>query len=472
MPSGEMRPWNRSVRDRSAPPGPTAVIAADRGAAVSAGHPHRIVVVGGGAAGLELVTQLGNKVGKRGLADITLIEKKRTHLWKPLLHSVAAGSMDPSEHELNYLAQAHWHNFRFRFGEMIGLDRRERQVHLAATKDEEGREITPPRSFPYDTLVVAIGSVTNDFGTPGVAEYAIPLETAEQAVRFNRRLVNACIRAHAQSEPVRHGQLHVAIIGAGATGTELAAELYQTAREVVAYGLDRVDPERDIRIVLIEAADRILPALPPRISDATLKLLQVLGVEVRTGARVSHVTADGVHLVDGQFIPSELVVWSAGITAPDVLRQLDGLETNRLNQLVVTPSLQTTRDPDVFAIGDCAACPRPGHPDPVPPRAQAAHQQSSHLARQLPRRLAGKAPQPFSYRDFGSLVSLGNYTTVGNLMGALVGKSFFIEGHFARLMYRSLYKMHEMALHGPAKALFGSLGRRLSRRAQPPVKLH
>ena len=432
----------------------------------------RIVVVGGGAAGLEFVTALGNRLGRRNLAEITLIEKTRTHLWKPLLHSVAAGSMDPSEYELNYLAQAHWHHFRFRFGEMTGLARAERLVHVAATRDEEGREITPPRSFPYDTLVIAIGSVTNDFGTPGVAEHAIPLETAEQAARFNRRLVNACIRAHAQPGPVRPGQLHVAIIGAGATGTELAAELYQSVREVVSYGLDRVDPERDVRIVLIEAAERILPALPARISEATLTLLERLGVEVRTGARVSEVTAEGVRLAGGEFIPSELVVWSAGVKAPDALRALDGLEANRLNQLLALPTLQTTRDPDVFAIGDCAAVPWPGHADPVPPRAQAAHQEASHLARQLPRRIAGLPLQPFAYRDFGSLISLGRYTTVGSLMGSLLGKGVFIEGVIAKLMYRSLYKMHERALYGTAATLLGSLRRGLTRRPHPMVKLH
>ncbi len=446
--------------------------ARDRVAPASAPDRHCIVVVGGGAAGLELVTQLGNRLGRRGRAEIVLVEKSRTHLWKPLLHSVAAGSIDPGELELNYLAQAHWHGFRFRFGEMIGLDRKEKKVRLAVTRDEEGREITPPRAIHYDTLVIAIGSVTNDFGTPGVAQHAIPLETAEQATRFNRRLVNACIRAHAQAELVRPGQLHVAIIGAGATGTELAAELHRTVREVIAYGLDRVDPERDVHIVLIEAADRILPALPPRISEATLGLLHNVGVDVQTGARVSEVTAEGVRLTGGEFIPAELVVWSAGIKAPAVLHDLDGLETNRLNQLVVTPSLQTTRDPDVFAIGDCAACPRLGFPDPVPPRAQAAHQQASHLLSDLARRLEGKPLRPFAYRDFGSLVSLGKYSTVGQLMGALVGRSFFIEGYFARLMYRSLYTMHEIALHGLVKTAFGVLGRGLSRRAQPLVKLH
>jgi NADH:ubiquinone reductase (H+-translocating) len=434
--------------------------------------PPDIVVVGGGAGGLELVTQLGDGMGKRGKARVTLIEKGRTHLWKPLLHAVAAGSMDPSEHELNYLAQAHWHNFQYRYGEMIGLDRAKRQVLLAATFDEEGRQITPPRAIRYDTLVIAIGSVTNDFGTPGAARYAVPLETAEQAARFNRRLVNACIRANAQVEPVRPGQLHVAIIGAGATGTELAAELHRTARQVVAFGLDRVDPDKDIRIILIEAAERILPALPRRIADATLALLKELGIVVRAGAKVSEVRSDGVVLGSGEFIPSELVVWCAGVKGPDVLGRLDGLEANRANQLVVTPSLQTTRDPDIFAMGDCASCPRPGGAGPVPPRAQAAHQQASHLLRQLRRRLEGQPLEPFVYRDFGSLVSLGEYSTVGSLMGFLVGKNMFIEGYFARLMYRSLYKMHELALHGGGKTFLGALARGLSRGAEPAVKLH
>jgi NADH dehydrogenase len=434
--------------------------------------PHRIVIVGGGAAGLELATRLGDTLGKRRTAEITLIERTRTHLWKPLLHEVAAGSMDPGEHELNYLAQAHWHHFRYRLGEMTGLDRTNNEVHLAAMQDDEGREITAPRSVHYDTLVIAIGSVSNDFGTPGVAEYAIPLDTAEQAVRFNRRVVNACIRADAQAEPVRPGQLHVAIIGAGATGTELSAELYQTVREVVAYGLDRVDPERDIRIILIEAADRILPALPERISDAASKLLGARGVEVHTGARVSEVTADGVHLANGKFHPAELVVWSAGIKAPAFLRDLDGLESNRVNQLVVTQTLQTTRDPNIFVVGDCGACPWEGHPTPVPPRAQAAHQQASHLLKQMRYRIAGKPLQPYAYHDFGSLVSLGQYSTVGSLMGFLVGKSFFLEGYFARLMYRSLYTMHEIALYGASKALLGTLARGFSRRSRPLVKLH
>src|SRR6201987_3647786 len=405
-----------------------ATIADGGGGRSGVGTLHRIVVVGGGAGGLELVTRLGNRLGRRRRASVTLVESARTHIWKPLLHGVAAGSIDPGAYEGNYLAQAHWHGFRYRFGEMIGLDRKQKEVHLAAAFDDEGREITPPRSVGYDTLVVAIGSITNDFGTPGVVEHAVPLETPAQATRFNRRLVNACIRSQTQDGPIRPGQLHVAIVGAGATGAELAADLHRTSREVVAYGLDRIDPERDIRIVLIKAADRILPALPERISEAASRLLDRMGIEVHTGARVTEVTADGLRLADGSFIASELVIWGAGVKASEVLRRADGLEVNRINQLVVEPTLQTTRDPDIFAIGDCAACPRQDEPTPVPPRAQAAHQEAAHMLRQLERRLRGGSLLPYTYRDFGSLVSLGQHSTVGNLMGFLFGRGFFIEG--------------------------------------------
>jgi len=433
---------------------------------------HRIVIVGGGAGGLELATELGDKLGRRGKADITLIDKARAHLWKPLLHEIAAGSMDLGHHELDYLAQAHWHHFHYRTGEMIGLDRNRREVLVGPVFEEHGTEITPARGYPYDTLVLAVGSLTNDFGTPGVVEHAIRLETPEQAARFHRRLVNACLRAQNQSEPLRPGQLQVAIIGGGATGVELAAELHKSTRELVAFGLDRIDPDRDIALHLIEAADRILPALPPRISEAATELLGELGVKVHTSARVAALMPNGLKLADGGIINAELVIWAAGVKAPAFLKDLDGLETNPIHQLVVRQTLQTTRDDNIFAIGDCAACPWPERNTIVPPRAQAAHQQSTHLAKQLRRKLMGQPLEPWHYRDFGSLVSLGEYSTVGSLMGKLVGQSFFVEGYFARFMYVSLYKMHEYALHGFIKVALDTAVRLINRRTEPQVKLH
>jgi NADH dehydrogenase len=433
---------------------------------------HQIVIVGGGAGGLELATRLGDTLGSTGRAGITLIEKARTHFWKPHLHEIAAGSMDLDVHALDYLAQSHWHHFRFRIGEMVGLDREQRLVHLAPYHDDEGTIVTEARSFHYDTLVLAVGSHTNDFGTPGVAENAIALENTEEADRFHRRLVNAFLRAHAQTTPLRPEQLQVAIVGAGATGVELAAELHNATRDLVSYNLDRIEPDKDIRLHLIEASPRILPALPERISDSAHRMLAQLKVQVHTGARVAEVLPQAVRLASGAIIPAELVVWAAGVKAPGFLSQL-GLETNAINQLVVTATLQTTRDERIFALGDCAAAPWLGHEGKwVPPRAQAAHQQSSHLVRELARQLQGKPLRPFHYRDFGSLVSLGEYSTVGNLMGNFVGGNMWVEGLFARWMYVSLYKMHQMALHGFWKMALNTVARFISRRTEPHVKLH
>jgi len=434
---------------------------------------HRIVIVGGGAGGLELATRLGDRLGPRQQARVTLVDCARTHLWKPLLHEVAAGSMDLYEHDLDYLAQARWHHFEFQLGRMDGLDRERRVVQLAPTVDEtSGEELIPRREIGYDTLVIAIGSRTNDFGTPGAREHAISLDTPEDAEHFHRRLVNACIRANAQTQPLAEKQLHVAIIGGGATGVELAAELHKTTRELVAYGFEKIDPERDIKLTIIEAAPRILTAVPERVALAAQELLRSLHVEVLTGERVIEVCADGVIMASGRRRAAELTVWAAGIKAPDFLQGLDGLETNRQNQLLVHQTLQTTHDANVFAMGDCACCPWPGHAPCVPARAQAAHQQATHLVRSFRQRLRGKPLQPYVYRDFGSLVSLGEYSTVGNLMGKLVGGSIFVEGLFARLMYISLYRMHLYALHGFAKVMFDVLGRLFARRTEPRVKLH
>ena len=433
---------------------------------------HQVVIVGGGAGGLELATRLGDSLGRKGKAEITLIDRTRTHVWKPLLHEIAAGSMNPDKHELEYLAQAHWHHFNFRLGEMDGLDRAKKEVYISANYDEDGAKIIPRRTIKYDTLIIAIGSTTNDFGIKGARENSIALDTMDQAERFHRRLHNALVRAQTQAGPVHAGQLEVVIVGAGATGVELSAELHNTTRELAAYGLDKIDPDKDISISLIEASDRVLPALPPNLSKAVDLELRKLRVHVYAGERVTEVTDKGIYTHSGRFIPSELVVWAAGIKAPDFLNGLDGLESNRINQLVVKRTLQTTVDENVFAFGDCAACPMVGSVDNVPPRAQAAHQQASMLIKTVKARLHGKALPNYVYRDYGSLVNLGRYSTVGSLMGSISGGTMFIEGMFARLMYQSLYKMHLIALHGFFTVFLQTIARMITRRTEPQVKLH
>lgn len=431
---------------------------------------HRIVIVGGGAGGLELATRLDRKLGKSGAARIILVDANLTHIWKPLLHEVAAGSLNSSEDELNYVAQAKWNHFEFQLGRMSGLDRASKSITLAPTLDDDGQVLMPERRITYDSLVIAVGSTPNDFGTPGAAEHCIFLDTRAQAERFHRRMLSHYLRAHAsESEDV--SKIDIAIVGAGATGVELAAELHHAAKQLVAYGLDRIRPE-DMRITLIEAGPRVLPALPERIARPVHQTLEKLGVTVLTGAAVSEVTADGLKTADGNFIPASLKVWAAGIRAPGFLKDLDGLESNRINQLQVRPTLQTTLDDDVFAFGDCAACPQPGTEGRnVPPRAQAAHQQASLLAKSLRLKISAQPLPEYRYRDYGSLISLSSFSAVGNLMGNLTG-SVMLEGWLARVFYVSLYRMHQMALYGVPRTLLLMLSDRIGRSTEPRLKLH
>jgi NADH dehydrogenase len=378
--------------------------------------------------------------------------------------------LNSSEDELNYVAQAKWNHFEFQLGRMSGLDRTSKSITLAPTLDDDGQVLMPERRITYDSLVIAVGSTTNDFGTPGAAEHCIFLDTRAQAERFHRRMLSHYLRAHA-SENEYGSKIDIAIVGAGATGVELAAELHHAAKQLVAYGLDRIRPE-DMRITLIEAGPRVLPALPERIARPVHQTLEKLGVTVLTGAAVSEVTADGLKTADGNFIPASLKVWAAGIRAPGFLKDLDGLESNRINQLQVRPTLQTTLDDDVFAFGDCAACPQPGTEGRnVPPRAQAAHQQASLLAKSLRLKISAQPLPEYRYRDYGSLISLSSFSAVGNLMGNLTG-SVMLEGWLARVFYVSLYRMHQMALYGVPRTLLLMLSDRIGRSTEPRLKLH
>ncbi|QKV51652.1 NAD(P)/FAD-dependent oxidoreductase [Comamonas antarctica] len=430
---------------------------------------HRIVIVGGGAGGLELATRLGQRLGKRRQAEIILVDSHLTHMWKPLLHEVAAGSLNQSENEFNYIAQAKWKHFQFQIGRMCGLDRKGRTIELEPLLNEDGSQAAPARRLAYDTLVMAIGSVTNDFGTPGAAEHCIFLDAPEQAERFHRQLLAKYLAAHAGSDT--EAELRIAIVGAGATGVELAAELRNAAQQLSDYGLGNIAPG-NLHITVLDSGKRVLPALPERISRDAHQTLEQLGVQVVTGAAVGRVTAEQLETKDGRVFPASLKVWAAGIKAPDFLQGLDGLETNRINQLVTRTTLQTTLDDDIFVLGDCAACPMDDGSDKnVPPRAQAAHQQASLLAQSLPRRLRGEPLPTYRYRDYGSLVSLSRFSAVGSLMGNLMG-TVKVEGWLARMFYISLYRMHQVALCGFFRTGLLMLSDRIGRRTDPRLKLH
>ena len=432
----------------------------------------QIVIVGGGAGGLELAARLGARFGRKR-HDIILVERNGTHIWKPLLHEVAAGSLDANLDEVGYRSHGHRWGYRFFQGTLDGIDRAARRITVAPLLDEDGRELIGQHAIRYDYLVLAIGSVSNDFGTPGVRDHCLFLDDRAGADRFRQILLNHCLRvSRARSEDSESdARVRVAIVGGGATGVELAAELFNAAAALRHYGLEVFDESR-LEVTLIEAGPRILPALPERLAEAAQAELEALGVTVRTGIPVTAASAEGILLAGGETVPADLKVWAAGVKGAPPGGGLDGLEINRNGQCVVRPTLQATRDDRILAIGDCAACLLPGSDRPVPPRAQAAHQMAATAYGNLVRLMGGRAPRAFVYRDHGSLVSLSRFSTVGSLMGNLVGGRMAIEGRLARFVYTSLYRMHLIAIHGWIRGLALIAIGRVHAVVRPRLKLH
>ncbi|MBN3115142.1 NAD(P)/FAD-dependent oxidoreductase [Pectobacterium brasiliense] len=428
----------------------------------------KIVIVGGGAGGLELATSLGHKLGRKKKAEITLVDRNHSHLWKPLLHEVATGSLDDDMDALSYLAHARNHYFQFQLGMLTDIDREAQQIQLAEVCDEQGDVLVAARRIPYDILVVALGSTSNDFGTPGVKDHCIFLDNPKQARRFHNEMLNLFLKFTANQEEKE--RVNIAIVGGGATGVELSAELHNAVKQLHSYGFDGLD-NQTLNVTLVEAGERILPALPPRISAAAHQELNNIGVRVLTKTMVTSAESGGLNTKDGEFIEADLMVWAAGIKAPDAMKEIAGLETNRINQLMVEPTLQTTRDPNIFAIGDCASCPQEGGGF-VPPRAQAAHQMASRCHSNIIALLNGQTLKPYVYKDHGSLVSLSKFSTVGSLMGNLMRGSVMVEGRIARFVYISLYRMHQVALHGYVKTGLMMLVGGINRVIRPRLKLH
>lgn len=427
-----------------------------------------IVIVGGGAGGLELATRLGRKLGRAERANITLVDKSATHIWKPLLHEVATGVLDAGIDAVSYRAHARRHGFQYQQGALLAIAREQREITLAPIVDDRGCEVVGERHIGYDYLVLALGSGTNDFGTPGVSEHCIFLDAPAQAERFHQRMLNGFIRIDA--ERGNQSALRIAIVGAGATGVELSAELHNAAQWLSVYGLPNISRDR-LQVSLVEAGPVILPALPERLSSKAHRELVKLGVNVMVNTRVAKAEICGLRTDTSDLIEADLMVWAAGIKAPDFLQEIGGLETNRINQLVVRSTLQTTRDHRIFALGDCAACAMPDGRN-VPPRAQSAHQMADLVYDNLLAIVASNPLRDFVYRDYGSLVSLSRYSTVGSLMGNLTRGSMMIEGYLARVMYISLYRMHQVAIHGWLRTVLLSFSEKISRVVRPKLKLH
>ena len=423
---------------------------------------HHIVIVGGGAGGLELATLLGEQFGKHAKAKITLVDQNLTHIWKPLLHEIAVGALNAQTEEINYFAHAAQHHYEFVLGRFKALDRSEKSIvleHSFTANNETQRNF----SLSYDSLILALGSTSNDFNTEGVREYCHFLDNRAQAEQFQQQLLALYLNAQTQAALP---DLNIAIIGAGATGVELAAELVQSTRAFQQYGLNKIDPKR-VKISLIEAADRILPALSESMAHHTQHELQRANIQVLTHKRVNKIDAQQIYFSHGASIPADLKIWCAGIQAPKVFQQLTEFEKDHLNRLKVYATLQTKTDPNVFAFGDCAHCQPIANEPVLGPRAQVASQQAHFLVDAMSARLKQK-PQPmFKFADKGALVSLSHHKAVGELLGQVN-----VQGWLAKSLYISLYRMHQATLHGYTRTAYFIAKDAMNKKIAPKIKLH
>jgi len=428
----------------------------------------KIVIVGGGAGGLELAAKLGSSLGKKSKADIILVDQNRSHIWKPLLHEVATGTLDSNIDGVVYHAHAAKHHYQFCLGRFVSVDKEAQFITLSATFTDDGLQILPQREISYDILVLAVGSQSNDFSTPGVQENCHFLDSPVQAERFHHALLNQFLRINQSDSKTEH--LDIAIVGAGATGVELSAELLNVSSLVKAYNMPNMSNDK-LKVTLIEAGPRILSALPERISNAAKKELLHLGVDVKESTRIQEATVAGYMTSEKELITADLMIWAAGIKVPDYIKNLNVFELNHLNQILVKPNLQSSVSDSIYVLGDCCGF-QNDDGSWVPPRAQSAHQMADMVRFNIQATLKNKALKNYQYKDHGSLVSLSRFGAVGNLMGNLTRRSMFIEGHIARIMYISLYRMHQIAIHGWAKAMLVVVAEKIAKVVRPKMKLH
>ena len=424
----------------------------------------KVLIIGGGVAGLTLATKLGDQLGRSGKAEITLVDRSPTHIWKPMLHALAAGTWDAQQQQVSFLPHARRHCFNFQPGDICGLNRSSRTVTLAPFTLASGEVVVEQRTLEYDVLVLAIGSRANDFDTPGVAETCHFIDSQVQADAFNEMLRARLLRCVVEKETLR-----VAIVGGGATGVELCAELSRLLDLASNYGDNEL--RQRLHLTLIESAPRILAAFPERISASSAEQLRGIGVDIHVDTRVVSAEPSGFRLGDGRLLPAELMVWAAGVKAADFLARLPDISTTRTNQVLVRPTLQSEEDPNIFAIGDCASFVPTDGGKPLPPTAQVANQQAEHLSRHLGQWLEGAALPPFVFRDMGSLVSLSNYNAFGTLGKFGFFRGAFLQGNFAQASHAFLYRRQQVGLHGLCRASLMWLAEALNKLVRPPIRL-
>jgi NADH:quinone reductase (non-electrogenic) len=367
---------------------------------------HRVVIVGGGFGGLQAVHGL-----RRARVDVTLVDRRNFHLFQPLTYQVATGALSPGE--IAYPLRAIFkrdRNVRVLLAEVDDFNLEAHTLRLRPVG-----EVPAPETLEYDTLVVASGSRYSYFGHDDWSEYAAEVKSLESALVVRSRLLSAFEAAEAESDPeLRDAWLTFVVVGAGPTGVEMAGQIAELARDTLPHEFRAMDP-RTARILLVEAADRVLTTFPPSLSAKAARSLAQLGVTVLTGQTVTGVDAAGVTIGD-EHVASRTVVWAAGVTASSLagrLAELTGAALDRAGRVTVGPDLTLPGHPEVFALGDMV---RAGE-TLLPGVAPVAMQQGRYAARAVRGRLPGRTPPPFRYYDKGNLATIGRAAAVADIKG-------------------------------------------------------
>jgi len=377
---------------------------------------HRVVVVGGGFGGLQAALKL-----RSAPVEVTLIDRRNFHLFQPLTYQVATGALSPGE--IAYPLRGIFKrasNVRVLLAELSDIDLDARTVHLRSVG-----EVPAPESVAYDTLIIAGGSSYSYFGHDDWSTFAGEVKSLESALTVRGRILSAFEAAEAETDPERRAAwLTFAVVGAGPTGVEMAGQIAELARDTIRLDFDAVDP-RTSRILLIEAADRVLTTFPPSLSRKAHRSLERLGVTPMLGSTVVGIDADSVSIADGdgntERIPTRTVVWAAGVTASKLgarLSELTGAELDRAGRVAVESDLTLPGRPDVFALGDMVRVRgADGTPVTFPGVAPVAMQQGRYVATVVRARLVSEQSPPFRYHDKGNLATIGRGAAVADIKG-------------------------------------------------------
>lgn len=399
----------------------------------------RILIVGGGVSGLALANRLSARLGRSRKADIALVDHSPMHVWKPMLHEFAAGTAEPADKGINFPVQAKRAGFRFIPGTLTRIDSASQAIDVSLPGSiGKGGQV---RRFEFDRLVLGVGGRANDFGTRGAKEHCWLVDDLKSAMALNDAL-----RAEILERAFSNEEIRIAIVGGGATGVELAAEIRKLLAIGSTYGIEHL--ESLLNVTLIEANERILKAFDPVSAQRVGESLKSLGVRIECERRVAEVDADGFVFGDGSRINAAIKVWAAGVAASPSLKTLEAAEFNGAGQVLVDKHLRVKGVSNIFAMGDCCSLTPDGGERPLPASAQVASQQAAFLATALTADLDDKALPEFQYEDRGGLVSLGMYGTFGSLPQKGFVPEILISGRWARMIHPLFFRVHMFQLLG------------------------